>query len=209
MTRSARPSPDRRQFSHRIGQAVTRFDPLDRPRSANLQTAVKAIDGTTLATAQEWSFNAATGPRIAPAYQDAGVLQAGRRVDGPGGGVCQVSSTLYWASFQAGLEIIERHPHGMVAPYLPAGADATVSLWQDLKLRNPFTHPVRLLMRVDGDRLVADIMATEPRKPCHPIRREQPARLNGQRALRVTVWRESPHGDRELMSDDTYVVPGR
>ncbi len=209
MIRSARPSREPHQFSHRIGQAITRFDRTDRPRSANLKTAANAINGAIILSGREWSFNATTGPRVAPTYQDAGVLQGGRRVDGPGGGVCQVSGTLYWASMQSGLDIIERHPHGVLVPYLPAGADATVSLWQDLRLRNPYAFPVRLMMRVEGDRLIAEVQATQPTASYRPIRREQPARLNGLRALRVTVWRESCFGERELMSDDTYLLPGR
>lgn len=66
-------------------------------------------------------------------------------VDGPGGGVCQVSSTLYNAVIRAGLEIVERHTHGFSVSYLPLGMDATVyAPSKDFRFRNTLDHPITI-----------------------------------------------------------------
>ena len=68
---------------------------------------------------QEVSFNKTTGPRgLEEGYQNAGVIQDDEIIDGPGGGVCQGSSTIYLAALRANLEIVERYPHGYITRYI-------------------------------------------------------------------------------------------
>ena len=86
------------------------------------------LDGLVLQPGQELSYNEALGPRTkelgwlpAPAYSGT------KLVDSPGGGICQVSSTLYLASVYSELTIVERRNHGYPVSYIPLGMDATVS----------------------------------------------------------------------------------
>ncbi len=102
-------------------------------RTDNLYTAAKYMDGTVLAPGDVFSFNKATGPRtFERGYSMAPVVGG----VGIGGGVCQVATTLYNVALRAGLEIIERHRHSVPVGYVPAGRDATVTNYIDLKFRN-------------------------------------------------------------------------
>ena len=97
-------------------------------RNGNLRKACGMLDGLVLQPGQELSYNEALGPRTkelgwlpAPAYSGT------KLVDSPGGGICQVSSTLYLASVYSELTIVERRNHGYPVSYIPLGMDATVS----------------------------------------------------------------------------------
>jgi vancomycin resistance protein YoaR len=76
-----------------------------------------------------------------------------------GGGVCQVSSTLYNAALRAGMEIIERHPHSIRIHYVPPGQDAAVAYnYLDLQFRNNYTTPVLIKSYVSGRRIVMSVL---------------------------------------------------
>ena len=97
-------------------------------RNNNLNLACKAVNGTILAPGQEFSFNLTTGNRtVEKGYKAAGAYQNGELVEEPGGGVCQVSSTLYNACVFAGIEVLERHAHTFEPSYVTPGEDAMVS----------------------------------------------------------------------------------
>ncbi len=125
-----------------IGEYRTDFRWDSNPsRRANMKLAAGAIDNTVLEPGEVFSFNELASPldyEQAKTFSDGGVAYA------DGGGLCQVSSTLYMAAQYAGLEIVERHPHYAVLPYIKPGFDATVwfgepgSGWgaQDMKFKN-------------------------------------------------------------------------
>ena len=97
-------------------------------RNNNLKLACEAIDGLILQVGEEFSFNKTTGNRTTErGYKPAGAYQNGKVVLEPGGGVCQVSSTLYNAVIRAGLTPTERHAHTFEPSYVTPGEDATVS----------------------------------------------------------------------------------
>ncbi len=97
-------------------------------RNNNLKLACAAVDGKILQVGEEFSFNLTTGNRTeARGYKPAGAYQNGMVVQEPGGGVCQVSSTLYNAVIKAGLTPTERHAHTFEPSYVTPGEDATVS----------------------------------------------------------------------------------
>ena len=97
-------------------------------RNNNLKLACQAIDGRILKVGEEFSFNQSTGNRTeARGYKPAGAYQNGKVVLEPGGGVCQVSSTLYNAVIRAGITPTERHAHTFEPSYVTPGEDATVS----------------------------------------------------------------------------------
>lgn len=121
-----------------MAQYSTRFDPTLANRTENIRLAAKALDGKLLAPGERFSFNNSVGERIAQAgYKEALIIEGNTYMPGLGGGVCQVSSTLYNVVLRAHLEVIERHPHSLPVNYVPPGKDATVSYpILDFKFRN-------------------------------------------------------------------------
>ena len=134
-------------------------------RNANLKLACAALNGVVLQPGETLSYNATLGQRTEEAgYQKAPAYSGTRLVDSLGGGICQVSSTLYLASLYAELETVERVSHGYPAAYMPVGLDATVN-WEspDLKIRNTTDYPIKLVAEVDDGFVYIWIMGTETR----------------------------------------------
>lgn len=121
-------------------------------RTTNLRLAAQKINGTVLLPNEEFSYNKVVGERtIQAGYKEAAVYSNGEVVNGLGGGICQISSTLYNAVVMANLQVTERRNHQFVTSYLPAGKDATV-VWgsQDFKFVNTRSYPVRIEATVSG-----------------------------------------------------------
>ncbi|MBE3599628.1 MAG: VanW family protein [Limnochordaceae bacterium] len=133
----------------------TRFDPAAEERTANIAIAAAALDGMVLKPGATFSFNEAVGPRITErGYRTAPVILDGQLVPDVGGGVCQVSSTLYNAALLAGLEARRRAPHSIPVWYVPLARDATVAYGLiDLRLVNPTGDYLAVSARVEGGRL--------------------------------------------------------
>jgi len=128
----------------KLSSYTTYYSEKDGGRCANIALAASKIDGIILQAYGEFSFNQTVGERTAKAgYQTAKVISKGEFVQGIGGGVCQVSTTLYNAALLAGLTITEYHPHSFRVSYVPPSRDAMVSAFSDLKLFNPHAFPVR------------------------------------------------------------------
>jgi vancomycin resistance protein YoaR len=125
-------------FDKVIGEFSTKFDIQEKNRAENLTTAAKAVDGKILRPGETFSFNETVGPREPETgYKDAYVIVNGEYVEGTGGGVCQVSSTLYNAVLLADLKVVERMPHAIAVNYVPPGQDATVDYPKiDFKFNN-------------------------------------------------------------------------
>ena len=179
-------------------------------RAWNIALATRHLDGVVLAPGETLSFNERVGPRgLGEGFRRAPELLDGDRVEGIGGGVCQVASTLYAAALDAGLEIAARAPHSRPATYAPAGRDATVSYESaiDLKLTNDLPFPVRLAARAAAGRLTFELRA--PRAADRTVsvdfeRQHDP----GSAPLRVltvrTITRQNGAVEREVVSIDTY-----
>lgn len=117
-------------------------------RASNIRLAGRQIHNTLLLPGEVFSFNQVVGPRTAArGYMSAPVIVGEALVPGVGGGICQVSSTLYNAVLRAKLRVVERHGHSLPVRYVPPGRDATVN-WPDLdvKFRNSRRTPI--LIRV-------------------------------------------------------------
>jgi len=138
-----------------LGKYTTKFSTSNYNRVQNIRLAAKAIDGTVLLPGEVFSFNDVVGPRTKDrGYQDAPVIFEGEFVDGLGGGVCQVSSTLYNAALLSGLKIVERIKHSIPSTYVPKGRDATVSYGIiDFKFENNLSHPIYLEAYISGNSL--------------------------------------------------------
>lgn len=134
-------------------------------RNANLRKACGMLDGLVLKPGEELSYNQVLGERTkelgwlpAPAYSGT------KLVDSPGGGICQVSSTLYLASVYSELTIVERRNHGYPVSYIPLGMDATVSWgFTDLKIRNDSPMPVKIQAEESDGYVRISILGTETR----------------------------------------------
>lgn len=118
-------------------------------RNQNIQLAVDAIDGRILKAGEEFSFNLATGNRTSEkGYQPAGAYKNGVLIEEPGGGVCQVSTTLYHAIITSGFMTTERNSHSFAPSYVEPGQDAMVSFdgyaGPDLKFVNTNTTSIAL-----------------------------------------------------------------
>lgn len=113
-------------------------------RNNNIELSANAINGTTLAPGEVFSFNEATGKRSAEkGYKEATAISGGQSVPEVGGGVCQTSSTLFNAVARANLEIVSRSPHAWPSSYVEKGMDATVN-WPnlDFQFRNSTDYPL-------------------------------------------------------------------
>lgn len=134
-------------------------------RNANLRLACAALNGVVLQPGQTLSYNETLGERTkergylpAPAYSGTDL------VDTPGGGICQVSSTLYLSAMYAELEIVDRVSHGYPASYIPIGLDATVSWGRpDLKIQNSWDYPIKIVAEECDGFVRVWIMGTETR----------------------------------------------
>lgn len=138
-------------FADLLAQKSTSLAGSSAARINNITRASAAIDGTVLNPGEEFSFNGTVGQRTTAAgYQAAGAYNNGQVVSEVGGGICQVSSTLYYCTLLSNLEITNRLNHMFAVTYLPSGLDATVS-WPspDFKFKNNSAYPIKIAAWVD------------------------------------------------------------
>lgn len=128
----------------RIGQYTTYFNPRNHNRSHNIQLATKAINNYVVLPGETFSFNKVVGKRTkSRGYLEAPIIVRGELSEGIGGGICQVSSTLFNAVDKAGLHIVKRYSHSRNVPYVPPGRDATVSWYgPDFVFQNKYAYPI-------------------------------------------------------------------
>jgi len=121
-----------------LGQFTTWFNSQKENRTLNIRIAAQVLDNFILAPEQEFSFNKIVGPRTKEAgYNEAPIILNNKFAEGVGGGVCQVSSTLYNVLLRTNLTVTERHPHSLLVHYVPKGLDAAVVYGlKDLKFIN-------------------------------------------------------------------------
>ncbi len=149
-------------FCDILGEVSTNHT-SDSNRNTNLKQACKALNGYLIRPGETFSYNAALGQRTtAKGYKPAGAYSGGKNVETVGGGICQVSSTLYYACLKADLEIVERTNHGFMVSYMPYGMDATVSWGSlDYKFRNNTYYPIRIKAWVSGGQVHIQLLGTD------------------------------------------------
>lgn len=142
-----------------LGSHTTKFNSSQKGRSYNIYLSARAIDGTVLMPGEIFSFNKVVGPRsVANGYKTAPVIFKGELVDGIGGGVCQVSSTMYNTVLKSNLGIIERVNHTIPSTYVPKGLDATVVYGVlDFKFQNTTEFPIYIESFTKGNTLTINI----------------------------------------------------
>ena len=132
-------------------------------RDVNLRLSCNAINGKILYPGQSISYNATLGQRTPEkGYKPAASYYGSETITSYGGGICQASSSLYYAALIADLEIVERHNHGYVSSYMPLGMDATVD-WSgpDLKIRNNTEYPIRIEAYASGGTVTVKLIGTD------------------------------------------------
>lgn len=135
-----------------LGEFSTKFNAADVGRTTNIKVATNSTASVLLRPGEVYSVNETIGPRLAKyGYKDAPVIINNELVPGIGGGVCQVSSTLYNAVLLSNLKIIERRSHSLPLSYVAMGRDATISGdYIDLKFMNNTNHPIYIYGEVKG-----------------------------------------------------------
>lgn len=151
-------------FDNTISTYSTTYNAGLTARTKNLKLAASKINGLILKPGETFSYNRVVGKRtIAAGYQNAAIFSGGKVVDDVGGGICQISSTLYGAVLNANLQVIERTNHGMQTSYSKPGIDATVYYGSlDFKFKNNRNVPIKLYASVSGGKVVVSIKGENP-----------------------------------------------
>ena len=154
------PAPEPTVTETEIGSFYTPILDTDENRVNNLTLCAQLLDGVEIGSGEIFSFNDTVGARTEEkGYEEARILIGKEKGYAVGGGVCQVSSTLYNAAKLAGMEILERHNHENEVHYVEIGNDAAVSYGElDFVFRNISERPIRLHMRVENGYVYADIL---------------------------------------------------
>ena len=131
-------------------------------RKSNVELAARKINGVKLYPEEEFSFNAQVGARTeANGFKTAYIIKDGEFVEGVGGGVCQVSTTLYNCALLANVTITAVSPHSLGVSYVAPSFDAMVSSASDFRFVNTLSAPITIKMKADGNDLVAEIYGVD------------------------------------------------
>ena len=149
-------------FKDELSSFLTRYN-LDGKRSENVRLAATSINGAVLAPGDVFSYNEVVGERSAiRGYKEAHVYVGGRITDGIGGGICQVSTTLYNAVLFADLQVVYRRNHNMIVSYVPPGRDATVTYGgTDFKFKNNYKNAIKISASAVNGKLSIAILGVE------------------------------------------------
>lgn len=137
----------------------------DSGRKKNLKLACAAVDGIILNPGDVFDYNEALGQRTtAKGYREANAYVNGETVKTVGGGICQVSSTIYYCALMADLEIVTRRNHSYPSSYIPLGMDATVS-WggPEFRFKNNTNYPIKIVASASGGDTTISIMSYDDR----------------------------------------------
>lgn len=196
-----------------LSSFTTDYSSSTSERRHNVELAASKINGTILAPGEEFSYNRIVGPREAKqGWQNALMFQDGEVVPGMGGGVCQVSSTLYNAVLQANLTVKERQNHSIKVHYVSPGRDATVVYGAlDFRFVNSTPAPILLLSRIRHRELTLNIYGAKPATTDRVEIVSGPYRQNELGGITVATYKFIHHADgkvtREYLHTDTYRAP--
>lgn len=149
-----------------IASFYTTFNPGDVNRTHNIKLACSRLNNMILMDGDIFSMDKTIGTRtVENGYKDAPVIFKNEFIQGPGGGVCQVTTTLYGAVLRTKLEVKERTNHSLPLGYVEPGQDATISEgYIDFKFKNVLGYPICLQARVNGNRLEIFILGRKKDK---------------------------------------------
>lgn len=149
--------------ANKIGYYITYFNSRNKERSVNIEIATEAINNHVIFPGETFSFNEVVGERtMEKGYKRAPIIVKGELTEGVGGGICQVSSTLFNAVDRAGVHIIKRYSHSKQVKYVPPGRDATVSWYgPDFTFQNRYHHPLLIQAKARNGAVVIQIFSSE------------------------------------------------
>ena len=150
-------------FDYKLATYKTYYDSSNSTRTTNIKNAVKKLNNLVIPSGSVFSFNQVVGKRtVLAGYEEAKVVQGDEFVDGLGGGICQVSSTIFQAVLRSNLEIKVRACHSLEISYVPLGGDATVQ-WnsQDFQFKNNLGSDIRLKVSAESGTLTCSVYAKE------------------------------------------------
>lgn len=146
-----------------LGTYVTHFKEGNEERTHNIALAAEAINNYVVFPRETFSFNKVVGERTKEkGYQRAPVIVKGELAEDIGGGICQVSSTLFNAVDLRGVQIVERYAHSRTVPYVPPNRDATVSWWgPDFVFKNMYNQPLLIRAQSKDGKMVVTILSSD------------------------------------------------
>lgn len=150
-------------YPYELSSYSTKYLTSNTTRTKNIENAVSKLDELVIPDGAIFSFNQVVGKRtVLSGYEEAKVVQGDEFVDGLGGGICQVSSTIFQAVLKANLEIKVRACHSLEISYVPLGGDATVQ-WnsQDFQFKNNSGSDIRLSVWTDNGTLTCKVFAAD------------------------------------------------
>lgn len=198
-----------RPFQAELGVYRTSLADRSEAQRHNIRQAVLALDGLVIEPGETFSFNEVVGPRTPErGYREAPAFMERDLVTSIGGGICQVSSTVYNAAALAGLRIVERHAHSRRVLSVPPGRDATV--WYgmaDLRFKNNQSHPLRMRLRLADEALHVSVLghAVNDRVvqvQTLPLASAQPGFMTYQTLRILASSNQTPQ--KEILSLDVY-----
>lgn len=151
------------EYPYKLTTYKTYYDAKNTTRTTNINNAVKRLDKIVIPNGETFSFNQTVGKRtVLAGYEEAKVVQGDEFVDGLGGGICQVSSTIFQAALRANLDITVRACHSLEISYVPLGADATVQ-WntQDFQFKNDSGSDIRLTVTASEGTLTCTVYSKD------------------------------------------------
>ena len=197
-------------FPDLLSSFSTKYNTSNKDRTTNLRLASNKINGTVIMPGETFSYNKVVGKRtIAAGYKEADIYQDGQVVSGLGGGICQVTTTLYNAVIDANLSIVSRRNHMFVPSYANPGNDATVA-WgsTDFKFKNDRDYPIKIESSVNGGIANVKIYGLKTGEEYDSIRIESKTIKSTNTSLVVDAYKVyRKNGEvvkREKISRDTY-----
>ena len=154
---------DLKNVKDKISSATTYFGGSGYNRGLNIANAASKINGTLLMPGEEFSYEDTVSPvELYNGYYMAPVIVNGTHKNAPGGGVCQVSTTLYNAELKAGILPTERHNHSKAISYVQKGLDATLATGsKDLRFKNPYKYPIYIRAYTVGGQITVEIWSNK------------------------------------------------
>lgn len=196
-------------FPDLLSTFSTNYAASNRNRTTNLILAANKINGTVLMPGETFSYNKVVGARtIAAGYKEAPIYVQGRVEDGLGGGICQITSTLYNAVVYANLEVTQRTNHQFVPSYVTASRDATVVYGAiDFQFKNNRNYPIKLVCSVSGGianfRIFGMKQEDDPEVQISSYETGRTPTAIYSEAYKI-LKRDGQIIDRQLLSKDTY-----
>lgn len=154
-------------YQYELATYTTYYSASNENRTANINAALKKLNNLCIPNGKTFSFNQTVGKRtVLAGYEEAKVVKDGEFVDGLGGGVCQISSTIFQCALRSNLKIVSRRAHSVEIGYVPLGGDATVQ-WNstDFQFKNDSGADIILKMKAENGKLTCSLYSKKDTKP--------------------------------------------